>query len=111
MRFRAWGSVAGRECRVAPRERKIGQQTLEIDFSEGALGAHRRAAEAAGDLYDEGGCYRTYSAYFTQTLHSHNLATHKVFFLAFSLFVRLEYSFAWDSAAFARFEQNELSRN
>src|ERR1700685_2956132 len=34
--------------RIAELERKVGQQTLEIDFFEGVLAAHRGAADAAG---------------------------------------------------------------
>jgi len=36
------------EGRIAELERKVGQQTLEIDFFEGVLAAHRGAADAAG---------------------------------------------------------------
>jgi transposase-like protein len=42
------GSQRWSEGRIAELKRNVGRQTLEIDFFEGVLAAHRGAADAAG---------------------------------------------------------------
>ena len=46
--FPGQGQRRWSEGRIAELERKIGQQTLEIDFLKGCLAAHRSAADVAG---------------------------------------------------------------
>jgi len=46
--FPGHGQRRWSEGRIAELERKIGQQTLEIDFLKGCSAAHRRTADAAG---------------------------------------------------------------
>ena len=50
--FPGTGKRRWEENQVAQLERKIGQQTLEIDFFEGVLAAHRRAAATAGHNWE-----------------------------------------------------------
>ena len=46
--FPGEGKRRWEETRTAELERKVGRQTMEIDFLKGVLAAHRTTAEAAG---------------------------------------------------------------